>query len=63
MKKIRQLYADLRYYLCKEPMDMKKQFQGQHGIVDVSEEQGKRELVRNAKMKKLNTGKSMPSNG
>ena len=36
MATICQLHADLRYYLCMEPVDMRKQFQGLQGIVNVS---------------------------
>lgn len=34
MATICQLHADLRYYLCLEPVDMRKQFQGLQGIVN-----------------------------
>ena len=34
MATICQLHADLRYYLCMEPVDMRKQFQGLQGIVN-----------------------------
>jgi transposase len=34
MEAICQLHADLRYYLCLEPVDMRKQFQGLQGIVN-----------------------------
>ena len=30
------MHADMRYYLCMEPVDMRKQFQGLQGIVNVS---------------------------
>ena len=33
MAKICQLHADLRYYLCMEPVDMRKQFRGLQGII------------------------------
>ena len=33
MAKICQLHADLHYYLCMEPVDMRKQFRGLQGIV------------------------------
>ena len=36
MATICHLHADLRYYLCMEPVDMRKQFQGLQGIVNVS---------------------------
>lgn len=29
-----QLTDDLKYYLCMEPVDMRKQFQGLQGIVN-----------------------------
>ena len=28
------MHADMRYYLCMEPVDMRKQFQGLQGIVN-----------------------------
>ena len=34
MSRICQLHADMRYYLCMEPVDMRKQFQGLQGIVN-----------------------------
>lgn len=34
MATICQLHADLRYYLCMEPVDMRKQFQGLQGIIN-----------------------------
>ena len=34
MATICQLHADHRYYLCLEPVDMRKQFQGLQGIVN-----------------------------
>ena len=34
MATICQLHADLRYYLCLESVDMRKQFQGLQGIVN-----------------------------
>ena len=34
MAKICQLHADLKYYLCMQPVDMRKQFQGLQGIVN-----------------------------
>ena len=34
MATICQLHADLRYYLCLEPVDMRKQFQGLQGIIN-----------------------------
>ena len=34
MATICQLHADLRYYLCLEPVDMRKQFQGLQGMVN-----------------------------
>ena len=34
MATICQLHADLRYYLCLEPVDMRKQFQGLQEIVN-----------------------------
>ena len=34
MAKICQLHADLRYFLCMQPVDMRKQFQGLQGIVN-----------------------------
>lgn len=34
MEAICQLHADLRYYLCLETVDMRKQFQGLQGIVN-----------------------------
>ena len=34
MATICQLHADLRYYLCLEPVDMRKQFRGLQGIVN-----------------------------
>ena len=34
MATICRLHADLRYYLCLEPVDMRKQFQGLQGIVN-----------------------------
>jgi len=33
MAKICQLHADLHYYLCLVPVDMRKQFRGLHGII------------------------------
>ena len=33
MAKICQLHADLRYFLCMEPVDMRKQFRGLQGII------------------------------
>ena len=33
MAKICQLHADLHYYLCMEPVDMRKQFRGLQGII------------------------------
>ena len=34
MAKICQLHADLKYFLCMQPVDMRKQFQGLQGIVN-----------------------------
>ena len=34
MSKICQLHADLKYFLCMQPVDMRKQFQGLQGIVN-----------------------------
>lgn len=34
MSTICQLHADLRYYLCMQPVDMRKQFQGLQGIIN-----------------------------
>lgn len=34
MSTICQLHADLRYYLCMEPVDMRKQFHGLQGIIN-----------------------------
>ena len=34
MSTICQLHADLRYYLCMRPVDMRKQFQGLQGIIN-----------------------------
>ena len=34
MAKICQLHADLHYYLCMEPVDMRKQFIGLQGIIN-----------------------------
>ncbi len=34
MATICQLHADLRYYLCMQPVDMRKQFQGLQGIIN-----------------------------
>ena len=34
MAKVCQLTEDLKYYLCMEPVDMRKQFQGLQGIVN-----------------------------
>ena len=34
MAKICQLHADLKYFLCMHPVDMRKQFQGLQGIVN-----------------------------
>lgn len=34
MSTICQLRADMRYYLCLEPVDMRKQFQGLQGIIN-----------------------------
>ena len=34
MAKICQLHADLKYYLCMQPVDMRKQFQGLQGLVN-----------------------------
>ena len=34
MSTICQLHADLRYYLCMTPVDMRKQFQGLQGIIN-----------------------------
>lgn len=34
MAKVCQLTDDLKYYLCMEPVDMRKQFQGLQGIVN-----------------------------
>jgi hypothetical protein len=34
MSTICQLHADLRYYLCTQPVDMRKQFQGLQGIIN-----------------------------
>ena len=34
MAKICQLHADLRYYLCMEPVGMRKQFRGLQGNLD-----------------------------
>ena len=34
MAKICQLHSDLKYYLCMQPVDMRKQFQGLQGIVN-----------------------------
>ena len=31
MAKICQLHADLKYFLCMQPVDMRKQFQGLQG--------------------------------
>jgi hypothetical protein len=33
MAKICQLHADLHYFLCMEPVDMRKQFRGLQGII------------------------------
>ena len=33
MAKICQLHSDLHYYLCMEPVDMRKQFRGLQGII------------------------------
>ena len=33
MARICQLHADLRYYLCMKPVDMRKQFRGLQGII------------------------------
>lgn len=33
MAKICQLHADLHYFLCMEPVDMRKQFHGLQGII------------------------------
>ena len=34
MARVCQLTDDLKYYLCMEPVDMRKQFQGLQGIVN-----------------------------
>ena len=34
MSTICQLHADLRYYLCMQPVDMRKQFQGLQGNIN-----------------------------
>ena len=34
MTTICQLHADLRYYFCMQPVDMRKQFQGLQGIIN-----------------------------
>lgn len=34
MAKICQLHADLKYFLCMQPVDMRKQFHGLQGIVN-----------------------------
>ena len=34
MSTICQLHADLRYYLCMEPVDIRKQFHGLQGIIN-----------------------------
>lgn len=33
MAKICQLHADLHYFLCMEPVDMRKQFRGLQGLI------------------------------
>ena len=33
MAKICQLHADMHYFLCMEPVDMRKQFRGLQGII------------------------------
>ena len=34
MARVCQLTDDLKYYICMEPVDMRKQFQGLQGIVN-----------------------------
>ena len=34
MSTICQLHANLKYYLCMQPVDMRKQFQGLQGIIN-----------------------------
>lgn len=43
MARVCQLHADLRYFLCLEPVDMRKQFRGLQGIIS---EEFKRSLTQ-----------------
>ena len=47
MSTVCQLRADMRYYLCMEPVDMRMQFQGLQGIIN--KEFGQLRLLRKCK--------------